>query len=118
MPDFIRPTTTELATLDQAAAEVRSTFAAADQITDAIAEISSWVTNFPERYNGADHLYKTDPMNASVALLKEGQIADMQTRFGDLAEELHRLLKNIEKAQRDVKESDAASGRVETAIAG
>jgi hypothetical protein len=117
MPDNPTIPFTELQTLDQLDAEIRAAFANADAYSDAIAELSTYLLDLPERYSGASDLYKTRQMNAAMSLLAEQTISDMQGRLGTLAGDLHKLLRGIDKAKGDVKESDAQTGRVESAIA-
>lgn len=117
MPDLTHISLTELDTLDQAWAEASDARRLAHTAYLAVRELDAYLSGFPERYASAGDLYKTGQMNANVALLKECQTAHLEADLSKVGSQLVLFTQAIEKAKGDVKESDAETGRVESARA-
>lgn len=114
--DTDRISPTDLENLDQAEAEILAAYRCADSITAAVRQLTVWLASFPERYNGATDLYKTNRMNANVSLMAEAAAGDnTQGRMQDMTDRIHELLRSLTQARAQVAESDAQTGRVETA---
>lgn len=117
MADFTRTITTELDNHQQFEAELQAAQTLAGEIEEAVRDLNTWRTNLPERYAGVADLYKTDGMNANVALMREEQgIGDTERQVRSLRSRLQLLHYAVDRARNGVKDSDASSGRVETAI--
>lgn len=114
-PDVATIPITELQTLDQALTEVEAAYGVANHARQLLKELADWHLSFSERYAGAFDLYKNGQMNAAVALATEYPVYNLPIDLDKFASKLDLFLASVRNAKAKVQESDAQTGRVESA---